>query len=1069
MTKLSGTILAGASRPEGQGTGTGPCTRLLNAVPVILAVALLGVGSARAEDIDVFTATPGGGLPNVLFIVDNTANWNQAFSNEMSALTNTFNNLPVNTDGSAKFNVGILFATETGNPNNNVSGGYVRAAIRPMTAANKALYAAMIQNFDKLKDKGNGGYSALEMSEAYDYFSGAAPYAGNSKIKTDFSSNYCIGCNLTSSQTAADNAVYALAGNALSGEYSTRYNAPSSGNCGHNYIIYISNGPNQDSNSVDTQAAQQLTAAEGDTTTIPLSPSGSMTNPSDEWARFLHTNSLAVVTYTIDVDPLTSGQGPGWTALLQSMAKVSNGKYTAVSSSTGSGQQISDALAADLSEMQAVNSVFASVSLPVSVNTQGSYLNRVFIGMFRPDQNAAPRWTGNLKQYKLGQLSNALSLEDAAGTDAINSLTGFITECARSFWTPTGTDSYWSKFGAEGLCIGPNNTNSNSPDGNMVEKGGQGYLLRGGGGFVTATSASRTVKTCSPTFTSCTTSSGTLTPDNFATGTGYISQSLLDPTNTTSASTLINWARGANNDSANSGDLEYSTGYGIRPSVHGDVVHSRPVAINYGTDSSPQIVVFYGANDGELRAINGNRDQESSISGAAPGAEIWSFMPPEFYGNINRLYKNSPQIVVPTVTASGALPKAYGIDGPVTASTDSSHVWVYAPMRRGGRALYAFDATSLSGIAIKWKIGCPSNFPTSGTVSDTNCTTGFSGIGQTWSSAKTLKTSGSSATLLIMGGGYDTCEDSDPNSCTSSTKGNKVYVLNADTGSLLQTFSTDRAVIADITIVPDTTTGLAIYAYAVDLGGNIYRISIGSSAPGSWSMVKIASLGCATATTCSANRKFMFAPDVVLQNGIYTLLLGSGDREKPLVYTTSGSVVNTVTNAFFAVQDTPASSAWLSAEAANCGGVPVLCLSSLYATTSTSNGSAVDLGGKKGWYMTLAAREQVVTSGITIYGVVNFSTHQPTAPGTASCKPNLGNTRVYNVSLNLSNVTNTLLPPVGLPPSPVAGLVTLDSGSTVAFCVGCGPTSPLAPTQPQAATGSVPAQPKSRVYWYIQR
>ena len=863
--------------------------------------------------------------------------------------------------------------------------------------------------------------------------------------------------------------MYALAGNALSSETATSYNPPPSGTCGHNYIIYISNGPNQDSNNTDTTANQKLAAAGGDTTTIPISPSGSMGNPSDEWARFLYASSLAVVTYTIDVDPVTNGQGPGWTALLKSMSGVSNGKYTAVSSSTGSGQQISDALAADLSEMQSVNSVFASVSLPVSVNTQGSYLDRVFIGMFRPDPSAAPRWMGNLKQYKMGLLSNVLSLEDAAGTGAINSLTGFITECARSFWTPTTADTYWTKFGAEGLCISPANMNSNSPDGNMVEKGGQGYLLRGGSGFATAMSTSRTVKTCSPTFSSCTTAGGNLTPDDFSTGTSYISQSLLDSSNTTPASTLINWARGANNDSANSGDLEYGTGYGIRPSVHGDVVHSRPVAINYGTDSSPQIAVFYGANDGELRAINGNRDQEASVGGATPGGEIWSFMPPEFYGNIKRLYNNSPSIVVPTVSVSGALPKNYGMDGPVTANTDNSHVWIYAPMRRGGRALYAFDATSLSGITLKWKVGCPSNFPTSGTVSDTNCTSNFSGIGQTWSSAKTLKTAGSSSTLLITGGGYDTCEDSDPNSCTSSTKGNSVFVLNADTGSLLQTFSTDRAVIADIAVVPDTTTGLAIYAYAVDLGGNIYRITIGSSAPGSWSMVKIASLGCATPTPCSANRKFMFAPDVVLQNGVYTLLLGSGDREKPLVYTASTSVVNKVTNAFFAVQDNPSSSTWLSSEAANCGGVSVLCLSSLYATTATSNGSAVNLGTQKGWYMTLAAREQVVTSAITIYGVIYYSTHQPTTTDTTSCKPNLGNTRVYNTALDLSNVTQTLLPPVGLPPSPVAGMVTLDSGQTVTFCVGCGPTSPLQTTQPQAPAGSVPAQPKSRVYWYIQR
>ena len=37
-------------------------------------------------------------------------------------------------------------------------------------------------------------------------------------------------------------------------------------------------------------------------------------------------------------------------------------------------------------------------------------------------------------------------------------------------------------------------------------------------------------------------------------------------------------------------------------------------------------------------------------------------------------------------------------------------------------------------------------------------------------------------TMLILGGGYDACEDSDPHTCTSSTKGNSIFVLDADTG-----------------------------------------------------------------------------------------------------------------------------------------------------------------------------------------------------------------------------------------------------------------------------------------------
>ena len=50
-------------------------------------------------------------------------------------------------------------------------------------------------------------------------------------------------------------------------------------------------------------------------------------------------------------------------------------------------------------------------------------------------------------------------------------------------------------------------------------------------------------------------------------------------------------------------------------------------------------------------------------------------------------------------------------------------------------------------------------------------------------------------------------------------------------------------------------------------------------------MTKIASLGCATASTaCTANRKFMMPLDVVEDlDGSYVILVGSGDREKPLM------------------------------------------------------------------------------------------------------------------------------------------------------------------------------------------
>jgi len=1011
----------------------------------------LGSHASRAEDIDLFIGAQAStnGLPNVLFIVDNTANWNQAFTNEMAALANTFNNLPLNADGSAKFNIGIMLSTETGNPNSNVSGGYVRAAVRPMTAANRTKYAALITSLDKLSDKGNGGYSALNMTEAYYYFSGLAPYAGNNKLKTDFTGN--------TSGSAASRAVYALSGNALSSMSASPYVAPGGSSCSKNYIIYLSNGPNQESNSVDTQANSRLTSAGGSTTQIPLSPTGSQSNPSDEWARFMKQSALGVTTYTIDVDAPTNGQGPGWTSLLKSMAGISGGKYTAVNSASGAGSQISDAVNRALSEIQAVNSVFASVSLPLSVNTQGTYLNQVYVGLFRPDADALPQWNGNLKQYKLGRLALDLRLLDADEHSAINSLTGFITECARSYWTPTSPDNYWI-FRPQGACIPPNGSaadlyrNSNFPDGNIVEKGAQAFTRR--------SNTTRSLKTCSPSFGSCT----SLTDFNL--GNSSISQALLGAASTTERTELIQWALGLD---VNDENLNGVTTAEMRASVHGDVVHSRPAAINFGTIAAPNVVVFYGANDGVFRAINGNRT--GNIGTATPGAELWGFVPPEFYGNIKRLRDNTTRITL--ANSSGTtLPKPYGIDGSVTAYTDSSRAWIYAGMRRGGRALYSFnvDVSNPANISLKWKIGCPTNFPVTGTVSDTGCASGFSGIGQTWSAPKTLFAAGYTAgPLMLMGGGYDTCEDVEPHTCTASSKGNKVYVLDANSGTLLNTFTTIRGVIADVAVVPDLTTGQALFAYVVDLGGNVYRIDMGSNAPSAWSITRIASLGCDTTSPCTSNRKFMFAPDVTLESGTYSLLLGSGDREKPRNYT------NPVNNYFFMLKDRPSDATWLSSESGRCGSA-VMCLASLTPILSSANPSQADLDAGKGWYLGLGSTEQVVTAAITIFGTVTFSTNQPVVPQPGVCSSNLGTARVYNISYRnaapedgATDRSVALPSSIGLPPSPVGGMVTLDDGQTVPFCIGCSPDSPLEGEEPRVPPSSAPSQPKGRVYWYIQR
>ncbi|MDQ2075645.1 pilus assembly protein [Marinimicrobium sp. ABcell2] len=1060
------------------------------------AALLMAYSFVTAEDIDLFVSPPltPGDAPNVLIILDNTGNWNDAFENEKAALVRTFESLPL--DG---VNVGLMMygAPEV---------GYVRAAIRPMNSDNLPKYTKMIDKLDRVDDRASARTLARTMSEAYRYLNGMETTAASVTLSNDLR-DYAGNTNDDNKVTDESRAVWALEGNALSSSTATKYISPiDSASCdGRTFIIYIGNttsGGNvtKDNSNRNRAAGDELYAAGGDRTQIQLSESSHQDNYADEWARFLH-QSMGVVTYTLDVDPGTGGNGPGNSALLRSMAEISGGKYFPVSSGSDdeneetAGSEISDALLTIFSEIQSVNSVFASVSLPVSVNTQGTYLNQVYVGMFRPDPQTLPRWAGNLKQYRLAQVNNELKLVDAfqppEGSDAyrqaVNTSTGFITECARSFWTPESVDSYWSFMtpGFEQTCMAvAGSANSNYPDGNMVEKGAQGYVLRD--------STTRNLKTCSPNFGSCT----TLT--DFNVDNNAINKGLLGASNDEERSELINWARGFDVDSERSEDANK-----MRPSAHGDIVHSRPVAINFGTPGQPKVAVFYGGNDGILRAINGNRSE--SIDAVPAGGELWSFMPPEFYGNLRRLRHNDGSedgkyIDFPGSAVTHRARKDYGMDGAVTAYWSDANnsgdltgpddkAWIYATMRRGGRAFYAFDVKDLHNPTLKWKKGCPN------LDNDTGCTDGFSGIGQTWSAPQNLKAAGYDSPLLIMGGGYDPCEDKEiveteveidletdteivtvtkaaNHSCTANPKGSEIYVLNADTGELLNTLNTTRSVIGDISIVRDSN-GRATYAYAADTGGYVYRITIGVNEPEDWTITTIASLGCGTTAGCNANRKFLFSPDVVVDTstGTHYLMLGSGDREKPLA---SYEITYNVQNYFFMIKDKPADEEWLSNESSNCSDEPTICLNSLVMIDDENDPDLSEVNAKKGWALRMAPHEQVVTSAITVFGVVTFSTHQPEppVPPEGHC-PSLGNSHVYNIdyrdaaSANGTGLRSESLVGGGLPPSPVAGMVTLDDGSTVPFIIGASPNSPLEGSTPP--TPGSAGQPKARVFWNVEQ
>jgi len=200
--------------------------------------------------------------------------------------------------------------------------------------------------------------------------------------------------------------------------------------------------------------------------------------------------------------------------------------------------------------------------------------------MFRPDGDAHPDWRGNLKQYKFGYdvPTDTLFLAGADGNPAVSGASGFISPTTISYWTSPST--FWANE-----MMGTPPSASDSPDGEVVEKGGVAQQIR---------SSYATSQTGRNLFTCLSCSSGT----NLSTNT----TALFDTSNTSLTSkldaTTINWVRGTNN----AGEIVPTTSpvTTIRPSVHGDILHSRPAVVNYG--GATGVVVFYGSNDGLLRA-----------------------------------------------------------------------------------------------------------------------------------------------------------------------------------------------------------------------------------------------------------------------------------------------------------------------------------------------------------------------------------------------------------------------------------------------------------------------------------
>lgn len=386
--------------------------------------------------------------------------------------------------------------------------------------------------------------------------------------------------------------------------------------------------------------------------------------------------------------------------------------------------------------------------------------------------------------------------------------------------------------------------------------------------------------------------------------------------------TFIDWVLGKENGTEDENSDGYKSGW--RASVHGDVLHSRPLLVSYDdpatSDVEIGIVGFYGSNDGFLRAIKAG-------TGADDGTELWSFIPEEFIPDpvsndgLKRLYHNDKSILYPNLACNMEPPpekRTYFWDGVITQNTGAIDLMndkriLYAAMRRGGRAVYALDVTNTAGNTdaaqfvpkFAWKVS--------------NQTAGFSTMGQSWSEPKVIvlkDASGTRTPVLVMGGGYDSGEDDLPPGSARGTSGTTldtarmgrgIYLINPETGPTadnylhlypfragvaLATGTTSTGFVqysipADVTTIDTNGDGDIDRIYAIDSGGNVLRWTWNPAGgtpfqAAAWTFKWVAKLGGTGVDARKFLSRMAFMPVSYKGATGYALMFGSGDRERPL-------------------------------------------------------------------------------------------------------------------------------------------------------------------------------------------
>lgn len=417
-----------------------------------------------------------------------------------------------------------------------------------------------------------------------------------------------------------------------------------------------------------------------------------------------------------------------------------------------------------------------------------------------------------------------------------------------------------------------------------------------------------------------------------------------------------------------------------RANIFGDILHSRPVIVDYVIDDehpeNNERVVYVGTNDGMLHAIDDSN-----------GSEKWAFIPPDLLPKLRDIVEASGH----QYFVDGS-PKAYiqdvDNDGNIEEG-DGDQVIIVFGERRGGNCYNALDVTDPDDPQFLWRIDNSQDLHTNFGIPAADLV--LTEMGQSWSEPEFGKVRGDDGaggtedkTVAIIGGGYWPDEQS---------QGNALYLIDITDCSVVESFtSSDHAnmtySIPSTVLAVDTTFDDYINrVYVGDLGGQMWRFGRQKVSAGDdsredgdvsyWTPRRL--------FQGNSGTKIYYPPDLVLEQGYAYLYFGTGDRADPMDVPTPDPDINR----FYAVKD------W---------NTPV----SAFATLTESDPDFFDLTtavytdtlreqilAGDGWYIIMENDgEKVLAPPVVFWGVVYFTTFTPVSD---PCSYG-GDGRVYAVS-----------------------------------------------------------------------